>query len=732
MPCPVIEVDKCARLLWKSVACGLKEMGSSPPRHLGRELLESDMNAVSRLANYVFGPFLLLSILIPLAACGPAGGVADSSKSEGDTPNEERSILSVDEAADQDELTATTSRSEEAEAASEPDEAEEESLTGEETVSVEDVSQQLDATGLQVGFTDDGHPYKGDPNAPVIIEEYSDYQCPFCSRFFAQTLPELLDNQIAAGDAMLIYYDFPLTNIHPQASAAANAARCAGEQGAVAYWDMHDMLFSRPDEWSNQDAAAVFGDFAEELGLDVDAFEECVAEDRYAAEVEADLNAGAALGISGTPTFVINGQLLVGAQPVDAFDTAIATIKEGGQLASDEPSQPQQPAAAPTPAAFTDVYAGAMGDPDAAVTIVEFTDYQCPYCSRHSIDTMPRIVSEFVDTGRVYYVLKDLPLDQLHPDARAAAEAARCAGDQDAYWEMHDAVFANQSEWAGQGEVAKELFVSYAADIGLDESDMTACLESGRHQEDVALNVAEARALGVSGTPMFFVNGYPLNGARPFEHFELAIQYAEEGRLAEAYAPASQEPQEPAGPPEPADVEIGDAFTIGDPDAPITIVEFTDFQCPFCVRHFQETYPRIVEEYVDTGVVRYVFKDFPLYSIHPQASEAAQAARCAGEQDAFLEMHDLLFQRQSLWSGDQSTETFIDLAEELDLDAADFEQCLTSGKQEEAVDADYNQGVQLGVTGTPAFFINGYGVSGAQPYELFEQAIESLLSEMEG
>jgi protein-disulfide isomerase len=150
------------------------------------------------------------------------------------------------------------------------------------------------------------------------------------------------------------------------------------------------------------------------------------------------------------------------------------------------------------------------------------------------------------------------------------------------------------------------------------------------------------------------------------------------------------------------------------------------------VRHSQQTYPRIVEEYVDTGIVRYVFKDFPLNSIHPQAAEAAQAARCAGDQDAFVAMHDLLFQRQMQWSGQSPTDIFVGFAENLDLDPVAFEDCLTSGKYEDAVEADLNQGLQLGVTGTPAFFINGYAVSGAQPYELFQQAFDSLLAEQEG
>ncbi len=679
----------------------------------------------------VLSLLILAAIVMVLAACGPAGSSAARTESESDSSESEQSPAS-NEAAGEGTLATPTppSGTQSDNEGSAVDEIEIAADDGDTAILAAD-SEEYDESGLPIGFTENGHPYRGDPSAPVVIQEYSDYQCPFCSRFYGQTLPSLLENQIAAGDAVLVYYDFPLSNIHPQASAAANAARCAGEQGAAAYWAMHDSLFENLEEWSNPEPESIFISYAEELSLDVAAFEGCVTENRYAAEIQADLASGQSKGVSGTPTFFINGQKLVGAQPLDSFVSAIDTVKAGGRIASDEPQQ-QAPAAAPTPAAFSDNFAGAMGDPNAPVTIVEFTDYQCPYCSQHSLQTLPNIVSEFVETGRVYYILKDLPLDQLHPDARAAAEAARCAGDQGDYWAMHDQIFANQSLWAGQGEKAAQLFVDYAVALGLDESAMTACLESNRFEADVEANVAEARSLGISGTPMFFVDGYPLNGARPFEHFQLAVQYAEDGTLAEAYAPQEPQAQEPSAPPTPADVEIGDAFILGDPDAPITIIEFTDFQCPFCVRHFQQTYPSIVEEYVDTGTVRYVFKDFPLNSIHPQAAEAAQAARCAGDQGAFLDMHDVLFQRQEQWSGQTPTTIFVGYAEELSLDASDFEQCLTSGKYEAAVNADLDQGVQLGVTGTPAFFINGYLISGAQPYSLFQQAIEGLLAELEG
>ncbi len=589
-------------------------------------------------------------------------------------------------------------------------------------------SVDVDINGVTVGFTTDGHPFRGDPTAPVLIEEYSDFQCPYCSRFFKQTLSQLDANQFASGEALLVYYDFPLTRSHPQAIAAANAARCAGEQGAVNYWLMHDLLFQNPSEWSNQNHNDTFLDYAENIGLELADFSQCISESRYDTEINSDLNDGAAQGISGTPSFIINGELLVGAQPVEVFNAAISAIGEGGTLkvtdSNPPPSQPQ-PAVAPTPAAFSDGYAGSLGDPNAPVTIVEFTDYQCPYCSRHSLETMPQIVRDMVDTGRVYYILKDFPLDSIHSEARQAAVAARCGAEQESYWEMHDLIFANQGEWSGKGDGANTLFTNYAATAGLDEQSFSSCLESGRHDLAVEANAQEGRSLGVSGTPHFFVDGYPLNGARPIEHFVAAVSLAEEGRLAEAFTP----PEEST--PGPAEIPTTDAFSIGEPDAPVTIIEYTDFQCPFCSRHYQQTYPQIVDQYVNTGLVRYVFKDFPLTQLHPQAIQAAESARCALDQGAYLEMHDIIFARQQEWSGSDPIGVFTGYAGQLGLDADEFRNCLTSNKYEQAVVADLQEGSALGVTGTPSFFINGYSLTGAQPFEVFQQAIDSLLQDAE-
>jgi len=140
--------------------------------------------------------------------------------------------------------------------------------------------------------------------------------------------------------------------------------------------------------------------------------------------------------------------------------------------------------------------------------------------------------------------------------------------------------------------------------------------------------------------------------------------------------------------------------------------------------------PQLVENYIDTGKVRYTFKDFPLTSIHPQAVEASLAAECAGEQDAYWEMHDKLFNEQGRWSGQaNSLESYSAFAEEIGLDIAAFEQCMEEERYAENISQNFQEGVDAGVTGTPAFFINGQFVSGAQPYEVFQQIIDGLLAE---
>lgn len=165
---------------------------------------------------------------------------------------------------------------------------------------------------------------------------------------------------------------------------------------------------------------------------------------------------------------------------------------------------------------------------------------------------------------------------------------------------------------------------------------------------------------------------------------------------------------------------------LGDSDAPVTIVEFSDYQCPYCQRFFLETYPSLKSEYIDTGLVKVVFKDFPL-SIHADAQLASEAALCArdqGDDETYFEYHDAIF------LGDTSSldrDVLSAYAGALGLNLDTFNSCLDSGKYTTEVEEDLEYGISLGVTGTPAFFINGLMVEGAQPFSVFEKVIESEL-----
>lgn len=199
-------------------------------------------------------------------------------------------------------------------------------------------------------------------------------------------------------------------------------------------------------------------------------------------------------------------------------------------------------------------------------------------------------------------------------------------------------------------------------------------------------------------------------------------------------------PTPPAPPAPPAAVEklgatvmIGSIPPLGTDDAPLTLVEFSDYQCPFCARHAQQTAPQIIKEFVDTHKVRYVFRDLPIESIHPQAVKIAEAARCAGEQDKYWEMHDQIFANQR----GLQVEKLSEHAQTIGIDAEPFQACLDSGKYTEAVRKDIEDGGKLGIRGTPSFVLgvsdgsqlkNTLIIRGAQPYAIFKEEIEKLLA----
>ncbi|WKZ37227.1 MAG: DsbA family protein [Anaerolineales bacterium] len=159
----------------------------------------------------------------------------------------------------------------------------------------------------------------------------------------------------------------------------------------------------------------------------------------------------------------------------------------------------------------------------------------------------------------------------------------------------------------------------------------------------------------------------------------------------------------------------------GPQDAAITIVEFSDFECPFCRRFFEETYAPLLEAY--PGQIRFVYRNLPLTSIHPNAMSAAVASLCANDQDAYWEYHDLLFSSDLL-----GRDIYIQYATDLGLDVEEFSACLDSGKHDDFIQQDMDFALTLGVQSTPTFFINGLAIVGAQPFSNFQQLIDQELA----
>ncbi len=181
----------------------------------------------------------------------------------------------------------------------------------------------------------------------------------------------------------------------------------------------------------------------------------------------------------------------------------------------------------------------------------------------------------------------------------------------------------------------------YAKDLGLDTGKFNSCLDGGKYKDAVAKELSYGEKLGVTGTPAFFLNGHMITGAQPYQVFKDAIEFELKGgnwnNMPESLKTAGVVA---------AAVDVSNLDGLpskGSDGAKITLVEFSDFQCPFCARFFSETLSQLTTDYIDTGKVRLVYAHFPLISIHPNAQKAAEAASCAAEQGKFWEMHDLMF-----------------------------------------------------------------------------------------
>ncbi len=591
-------------------------------------------------------------------------------------------------------------------------------------------------------------PQKGSAEAKVTIVEWSDFQCPFCGRVM-DTLHQI--EKTYGSDVRFVFKHNPLP-MHPDAPYAAKASIAAGKQGK--FWQMHDKLFeannSRQPDALKQDKV---DQMARALGLDMERYQRDVNAPETAEVIRDDQAQAAKLGANGTPHFFINGARVSGALPFESFKLVIdaqlrranAALASGVQrkdlyesLVKDGQSGPPvaPPAAAPAPQA-RNVEPGdgpSTGAKKAKVTIVEWSDFQCPYCARVE-PTLQQILSTYKDDVRI--VWRNEPLS-FHPNAMPAAKAAMAAFRQgnDKFWKMHGLMFANQSQ------LSEAKYEEWAQQIGLDVDRWRKDKDSAEVAALIGKDSSYAQQVGADGTPSFFINGKFISGALPYESFKSVIddqikkadELLKKGvKHEKLYAALVDENVKAAGGSAQAaaapaaeqkfDIQPGNAPAKGPRNAPVTIVEWSDFQCPYCGRA-QPALKQIMDQYA--GKVRLVWKNQPL-SFHPNAMPAAEAAMAAyelGGSDKFWKMHDKFFENQ----GQLSPAFYEQVAKEIGLDVPKWKAAVESRSGLATIQADMTAGGAVGANGTPTFFINGRRLVGAMPFESFKAIIDAELS----
>ena len=263
--------------------------------------------------------------------------------------------------------------------------------------------------------------------------------------------------------------------------------------------------------------------YAADLGLNSGKFNSCLDSGEKAAKVQADFQEGQRMGVRGTPSFFINERPLVGAQPFEAFKSAIDAELAGEPV----PVPTPEPTPEPEPTEFSTKIVGdpVKGSEDAKIAIVEWSDFECSFCSRFYRDTLPQITENYIDTGKVKLYYRHFPLS-FHAQATPSAEASECAHEQDMFWEMHDKMYENQNALS----VAN--YKAWAAELGMDEAQFNDCVDSRKYQSQVQQDMADGSSSGVRGTPGFVVGviqedgsilGQSVRGAQPYNNFKTII-----------------------------------------------------------------------------------------------------------------------------------------------------------------------------------------------------------------
>lgn len=583
----------------------------------------------------------------------------------------------------------------------------------------------------------------------VTLVAFSDFECPFCARAH-ETLRSLV---VKYPDTLRVVFRHNPLPFHAHAKLTAEASMEVFEQrGDQGFFAFADKVF-RNRTSLERDALVRY---AGEVGADVTKVQGALDQHSHAARVEQDMGEAVRLSARGTPSFFINGRSLRGAQPQDKFEQIIdeeirrsrevmllgverkslyATAMQGA-LERGEQDSPAAKAKPPDVALKVSIGgAPGIGPRDALVTVVEVADFQCPFCKR-AAETMRELRAQFPKDVRLVFMHNPLP---FHADAALAAEAAIEAQAQrgdEAFFRFHDALFERAPDRLKRADLE-----AIAAEQGLDVARFKKALDERRHKARVTQDQAQALRVGATGTPSFFVNGYTIRGAQPLPVFvgmvererARAEELVKQGtRPDKVYEVLQKSALESPPPTEEAKLEKADltlttrAPSLGPKKAPVSVVMFTDFECPFCSR-VRPTLDALRKRFGKQ--VRLEYRHYPL-PFHTHAALAAEAAQEVFEQlgdEAFWQYHDALFDHQQELERADLERHAMQIKK---LDMARFRRVLDEGTHRDRVLSDMRAISDAGVRiGTPSFFINGWVLQGAQPLDAFVGAVERAQKE---
>lgn len=601
----------------------------------------------------------------------------------------------------------------------------------------------VDHASAVIPVTEDD-PTWGNADAPVTIVEISDFECPFCGRV-NPTMAEL-KAKYGKDKLRIVWKHHPLP-FHKAARPAHEAAAAVHDLGGNdAFWKFHDLAFANRKGLNDEN----FKKWAIESGVDGAKFEAAIKTKKYSAKVDADMAVARKIGASGTPAFRINGVELSGAQPtpkfVEIIDQQLAEAKKliaaGTKPADVYPTLVAKNAKAKPDAGSDDkkqaepedntVWAVPVYDDDPKkggkeplVTIVEFSEFQCPFCKR-VLATTKEIIDTYGDDVQI--VWKDNPLG-FHPRAAPASNVARAVymakGDK-GFWDAHDKIFESQPKLEDA-----DLFAA-VKDLGVPQGVLAQAISSDKYADKFEQSSDLANDFQARGTPHFFVNGIRVKGAQPFDAFKKIIdeQLKKANAMIKKGTPRSQIyaeiMKEGKTPPPPPKKEVApapaDAPAKGNKNAKIIIQEFSDFECPFCSR-VNPTIKTVLEEHGDDVKIVWRHMPLPFHKLAPLASEASIEIQKQKGDEAFWKYHDLLFASQKSPGLDRaSLEKY---AQDMGgIDMVKFKKALDDRTHQARVEADIAAGKAAGISGTPGFVVNGYFISGAQPYGAFKKAIK--------